>query len=99
MMQNAAAWDDFLEYVQLLQEPWAAPQDDTDSYRKKRAVQFFNSGVPTLPAPPPSHADWLMWHAGNKVANHLIRLKPTLSGVMGASCHVLHRAKAGPSSG
>ena len=49
MMQNAAAWDDFLDYVGLLQEPWAAPDDDTNNYRKKRAVQFFDAGV--LPAP------------------------------------------------
>ena len=44
MMSNAEAWDDFLEYVNLLQSDWAAPEDDTDLYRKRRALEFFNTG-------------------------------------------------------
>ena len=48
MMQNADAWDDFLAYVALLQSDWATPDEDTDNYRKKRAVEFFNAGEPRL---------------------------------------------------
>ena len=48
MMQNADAWDDFLAFVALLQSDWATPDEDTDNYRKKRAVEFFNAGEPRL---------------------------------------------------
>ena len=34
MMQNAEAWDDFLAYVNLVQTPWASPDEDTDVYCK-----------------------------------------------------------------
>ena len=55
MMQNAEAWDDFLAYVNLVQTPWASPDEDTDVYRKMRALQFFNAGrFPRLSAPPAS---------------------------------------------
>ena len=54
MMQNAEAWDDFMLYVKLLQEPLASPESDTDNYRSKRALEFFNAGapVPCLPCLP-----------------------------------------------
>lgn len=42
MMQNAKYWDDFIALVNEAQKPWAVPEDDTDEYRKQRAVDFFN---------------------------------------------------------
>ena len=45
MMSNAGAWDNFLEFVRLCQSPWAAEEDDTDLFRKQRAVEYFNAGV------------------------------------------------------
>ena len=53
MMSNAEAWDDFLAYIELLQEPWAAPEADDDNYRRKRALEFFNAGsAAACPGPP-----------------------------------------------
>ena len=54
MMSNAGAWDDFLEYVKLVQDPWTSPDADTDNYRRKRALELFNAGVsvPCLPRLP-----------------------------------------------
>ena len=45
MMQHAAMWDDFLDYVFEMQDPWAKEDEDTDIYRKMRAVRQFNTGV------------------------------------------------------
>eukprot|EP00965_Chrysotila_dentata_P096838 3200496-Pleurochrysis_carterae.AAC.1 len=42
MMQHAEMWDHFLSYVMAAERPWASPEDDTDDYRKARAVEFFN---------------------------------------------------------
>ena len=54
MMSNAGAWDDFLEYVKLVQDPWTSLEADTDNYRRKRALELFNAGVsvPCLPRLP-----------------------------------------------
>ena len=51
MMQDADAWDDFLHYVQLLQTEWASPEGDTDNYRRKRGLEFFNAGASILGLP------------------------------------------------
>ena len=56
MMQNAKYWDDFNALVEEAQKPWAAPDDDTDDYRKKRAVAFFNVANVRACAPRPLHA-------------------------------------------
>ena len=92
MMQNAASWDNFIEYVRLCQAPWAAPDDDTDDYRKARAVEFFNAGS-CAPSPrPPASAEWHPASAGNKVANDLLRLKPTIqSWVPHVMCFIVPR--------
>ena len=45
MMRDAGFWDDFLKLVDIMQEPWAAPEDDTDAYRQKRGVRVFNAGM------------------------------------------------------
>ena len=45
MMSNARAWDNFLALVAESNEEWAAPADDTDEYRKQRAVKFFNKAT------------------------------------------------------
>ena len=45
MMHDAEVWDDFLALIDIIQEPWAAPEDDTDAYREARAVRVFNQGV------------------------------------------------------
>ena len=45
MMKDAGCWDDFLTLVDIMQEPWAAPEDDTDAYRQKRGVRVFNAGM------------------------------------------------------
>ena len=50
MMSHASYWDHFLALVRSTQEPWAAPADDTDEYREKRAVDAFNKGG-SLPLP------------------------------------------------
>ena len=42
MMQNAAAWDNFLDMVRESQRPWPQGADDTDEYRKGRALAYFN---------------------------------------------------------
>ena len=39
MIEHAQAWDNFLEWVRLIQTPWAS---DSDEYRKSRAVSWFN---------------------------------------------------------
>eukprot|EP00965_Chrysotila_dentata_P067811 2243877-Pleurochrysis_carterae.AAC.1 len=38
-------WDNFLAYVIAAEKPWASPENDTDEYRKARAVDFFNLGA------------------------------------------------------
>ena len=45
MMRDAGYWDDFLNLVDIMQEPWAAPEADTNEYRQMRAVRVFNAGV------------------------------------------------------
>ena len=45
MMRDAGYWDDFLNLVDIMQEPWAAPEADTNEYRQMRAVRIFNAGV------------------------------------------------------
>ena len=45
MMRDAGYWDDFLNLVDIMQEPWEAPEADTDEYRQMRAVRVFNAGV------------------------------------------------------
>ena len=42
MCANAQAWDDFLNLVRAIQAPWAEGDDDTDEYRKLRALETFN---------------------------------------------------------
>ena len=92
MMQNAEAWDDFLDYVNLLQMDWAAPEEDTDLYRKRRAVEFFNAGEPACARRLQIWSDCVCACAGNKVANHLIRMKPTLeSWVPHVMCFIVPR--------
>ena len=44
MMRDSTYWDNFLALVDILQEPWAAPEFDTRDYREKRAVRVFNAG-------------------------------------------------------
>lgn len=56
MMVHAQYWDDFLALIDLMQSPWAKPAEDTDEYRKQRAVKVFNMGAPRRPSlamPPP----------------------------------------------
>eukprot|EP00316_Scyphosphaera_apsteinii_P016597 CAMPEP_0119316506 /NCGR_PEP_ID=MMETSP1333-20130426/39836_1 /TAXON_ID=418940 /ORGANISM="Scyphosphaera apsteinii, Strain RCC1455" /LENGTH=191 /DNA_ID=CAMNT_0007322169 /DNA_START=52 /DNA_END=623 /DNA_ORIENTATION=+ len=42
MVSNAVVWDHFLELVRAIQTPWAEGADDTDEYRKMRALECFN---------------------------------------------------------
>ena len=42
MMKAATVWDNFLELKAEVNTPWAAPADDTDDYRKQRALDVFN---------------------------------------------------------
>eukprot|EP00965_Chrysotila_dentata_P024439 809129-Pleurochrysis_carterae.AAC.1 len=42
MMEHAGMWDNFLSYVEAAERPWAAPDNADDTYRKARAVEFFN---------------------------------------------------------
>ena len=44
MMQNAARWENFIEYVDLYMKEWADEEHDTDLFRKRRAVELFNAG-------------------------------------------------------
>ena len=97
MMKNAEVWDNFLEYIQLAQADWAAEEDDTDLYRMQRAVEFFNKGACT-PAParlPPFvllTSGCAIICTGNKVANDIHALKPTLlSWVPHVMCFVVPR--------
>ena len=39
MMQHAEMWDNFLDWVRAVQEPW---ERDDDEYRQARAVEYFN---------------------------------------------------------
>ena len=55
MMKHAQYWDNFLALVDLCNEPWAAPEDDTDDYRKMRAVKAFNAGARFTPRSQPPH--------------------------------------------
>ena len=45
MMKNADRWDNFLSLVDESNKEWATPADDTDDYRKGRAVAFFNAAT------------------------------------------------------
>ena len=45
MLEHASMWDRFLAYVGATQVPWATPAADTDTYRKERAVDYFNKGT------------------------------------------------------
>ena len=40
MMRHADMWDHYLEWVRAIQAPW--DESDTDSYREKRATEYFN---------------------------------------------------------
>ena len=42
MMQHAEMWDNFLEWVRAVQAPW---EDDSDEYRDRRAVEYFNHSM------------------------------------------------------
>ena len=52
MMTHAKYWDNFLDLVNTCNEEWATPEDDTDEYRKGRAVRAFNAGLVCSPPPP-----------------------------------------------
>ena len=45
MMQNAARWDHFFALVESISRPWPQGEEDTDEYRKARAVEVFNLGA------------------------------------------------------
>ena len=45
MMTHAGYWDHYLDLVRETQRPWAEAADDTDDYRKGRAVKLFNLGA------------------------------------------------------
>ena len=45
MMQNAACWDHFLDYVRAISAPCPQGEADTDEYRKGRALEAFNLGA------------------------------------------------------
>ena len=99
MMQNAEAWDDFLDYVNLLQMDWAAPEEDTDLYRKRRAVEFFNAGEPACARRLQIWSDSVCACAATKWQTyHLIRMMEA-AGVVGATRDVLHSAQTGPHPG
>ena len=42
MMKDAARWDRFLELVRAFHEPWPQGEEDTDEYRKARALIIVN---------------------------------------------------------
>ena len=46
LFKAAEVWQNFLDYVELVQAPWADEVEDTDDYRMKRAVTLYNAGVP-----------------------------------------------------
>eukprot|EP00965_Chrysotila_dentata_P225645 6194893-Pleurochrysis_carterae.AAC.1 len=66
MMVNAERWDRFLSFVKEIQRPWAPEEEDTDLYRKERAVKYFN------------HALRFAVCVAMLVAADLFELKPTL---------------------
>ena len=39
---NADRWDRFLSWVRDIEQPWADGADDTDEYRRARALQYCN---------------------------------------------------------
>lgn len=43
MMRHADMWDHYLEWVRAIQAPW--DESDSDSYREKRAVEYFNHSM------------------------------------------------------
>ena len=42
---NGDRWDRFLAYVDVYQKEWASEASDTDTFRKRRAVELFNAGA------------------------------------------------------
>ena len=42
MMLHAEMWDNYLAWVRSVQEPWT---DDSDEYRERRAVEYFNHSM------------------------------------------------------
>ena len=49
MQRDAAYWDAFLALVDILQEPWAEPAQDTRAFREARAIKVFNAGMVLCP--------------------------------------------------
>ena len=95
MMKSALYWDNFIALVDLCNEPWAEPEDDTDDYRKKRAVRAFNAGElePPSPSPVSTHTRFTSPPlAGNKVANDILILNPELKAwVLHVLCFIVPR--------
>ena len=48
MMLHAKYWDNFLDLIRETQRPWAKAEDDTDDYRKGRALNLFNLSAPLI---------------------------------------------------
>ena len=42
MMQNAQTWDNFIDLMLEISRPWPQGAEDTEDYRKGRAVAYFN---------------------------------------------------------
>ena len=53
LFKAAEVWQNFLDYVELVQAPWANEVEDTDDYRMKRAITLYNAGVPACLSCPP----------------------------------------------
>ena len=59
MMKSADIWDRFLALVSESTAEWAKPEDDTDAYRKGRALKLFNASCRRCARP---------WRSGGRVS-------------------------------
>ena len=74
---NADRWDRFLSWVRDIEQPWADGADDTDEYRRARALQYCNHarGVSRdLYDLKPTMASWVPHIACNIVPRQIAEL-------------------------
>ena len=88
MLQNAAAWDNFLNLIGVLQEAWPQGEGDSDAYREDRAFRTFKLGATIATDCARYQQPHTLYHhhfypttltfVGSICARDLLRLKPSM---------------------
>ena len=74
---NADRWDRFLSWVRDIEVPWAKEEEDTDEYRRQRALLYCNGARAVsrdLLALKPTMASWVPHIACNIVPRQIVAL-------------------------